>query len=128
MPTPTQQRLNARSRGYSPAWEKAAAGFRAKHPSCLGCAAIGVSTPSTLVDHIRPHRGDRALFWDRENWQSACEWHHNTVKKTLEALWDEGLVAEADLKLDSPRAIAVTRSTPRKQTYGADGWPLDRGG
>jgi 5-methylcytosine-specific restriction endonuclease McrA len=23
-----------------------------------------------MVDHIKPHRGDRALFWDRRNWQA----------------------------------------------------------
>jgi 5-methylcytosine-specific restriction protein A len=28
---------------------------------------------ATQTDHVRPHRGDRALFWDREgNWQSLC--------------------------------------------------------
>ena len=36
---------------------------------------------ATVVDHIKPHRGDQKLFWDRSNWQPLCEHHHNV--KTL---------------------------------------------
>ncbi|MFG1378079.1 HNH endonuclease [Xanthobacter autotrophicus] len=25
-----------------------------------------------MVDHIIPHRGDKALMWDRSNWQALC--------------------------------------------------------
>jgi len=24
------------------------------------------------VDHVRPHKGDPALFWDHGNWQPMC--------------------------------------------------------
>ena len=37
----------------------------------------------TVVDHIRPHRGDPVLFWDEKNWQSLCKSCHD--KKT----WNE---------------------------------------
>jgi len=30
-----------------------------------------------VVDHIVPHRGDRALFWDTSNWQPLCKPHHD---------------------------------------------------
>jgi 5-methylcytosine-specific restriction protein A len=30
-----------------------------------------------VVDHIIPHRGDQALFWDEENWQPLCLVCHN---------------------------------------------------
>jgi 5-methylcytosine-specific restriction protein A len=29
-------------------------------------------TEATDVDHIKPHKGDMTLFWDRTNWQSLC--------------------------------------------------------
>ena len=35
---------------------------------------------ATDVDHIVPHRGDPALFWDEENWQALCHSCHS--KKT----------------------------------------------
>ena len=35
---------------------------------------------ATVVDHIIPHRGDDALFWDQSNWQALCKKCHD--KKT----------------------------------------------
>lgn len=31
-----------------------------------------------MVDHITPHKGDRGLFWDRNNWQALCKTCHDT--------------------------------------------------
>ena len=30
-----------------------------------------------MVDHIIPHKGDEALFWDEDNLQSLCTPCHN---------------------------------------------------
>jgi 5-methylcytosine-specific restriction protein A len=32
---------------------------------------------AAIVDHIVPHRGDAALFWQSTNWQSMCKQHHD---------------------------------------------------
>jgi len=41
-------------------------------------------TPVALVDHVIPHRGDQALFWDEEgNWQSLC-WSCHSRKTAAE--------------------------------------------
>ena len=40
------------------------------------CAACG--KPASVVDHITPHRGELALFWNPENWQSLCTTCHNS--------------------------------------------------
>ena len=37
----------------------------------------GRYTRATDVDHIVPHRGDPALFWDEDNWQALCHRHHS---------------------------------------------------
>ncbi|WP_274631209.1 HNH endonuclease [Arvimicrobium flavum] len=37
-----------------------------------------------VVDHIFPHRGDEALFWDRSNWQPLCHDDHDIVKQREE--------------------------------------------
>ena len=37
---------------------------------------------ATVVDHIKPHKGDLALFWDRDNWQPACVRCHNAKSAT----------------------------------------------
>lgn len=48
-----------------------------REPFCRACAAQGVRTRATVVDHIRPFRGDWALFTDPENHQSLCKYHHD---------------------------------------------------
>ncbi|SPA17227.1 Putative phage holin (fragment) [Cupriavidus taiwanensis] len=39
---------------------------------------------ATVVDHVRPHRGDRRLFLDRTNLQSLCKLCHDSVKQRME--------------------------------------------
>jgi 5-methylcytosine-specific restriction protein A len=53
-------------------------------PICEICTANGHTTPADVVDHIQPHRGDRALFWDETNWQALCKMHHDSDKARLE--------------------------------------------
>lgn len=118
-------RPNSRRRGYSWQWEQATAAYKRTHPLCLGCQAIGVLEAATCVDHVIPHKGDETLFWDYlGNWQPACDWHHNAVKKKLEHLWFCGLVKAHDLRLDSKKSVEISRQLvrPSKKIYD-DGWP-----
>ena len=68
------RRGSANERGYSAAWRKAREGFLRSHPMCM---EKGCFKPSIIVDHIIPHRGDKDLFWDRENWQALCKTCHD---------------------------------------------------
>ncbi len=120
----TETRLSSRQRGYTWEWNKAAALFRARNPLCVGCLAIGQVEPATIVDHIEPHKGNQSIFWCEANWQSCCGWHHNAIKPMLERMWFERKISIDDLRLDSPTAIKLSKSKPRKQTIGADGWPV----
>jgi hypothetical protein len=88
-------RLSARQRGYDGQWEKARATFLAlpENQFCERCKAAGIlnaghlrmdGTPQInphrmhlVVNHRIPHRGDKALFWDRKNWEVACPDHHD---------------------------------------------------
>lgn len=46
--------------------------------NCVECMKEGIDIePATVVDHIKPHRGDHDLFWDVDNWQGLCTYHHN---------------------------------------------------
>ena len=72
-------RPTAAQRGYNHDWRKARAAFLALHPFCACCHA-----PATVVDHIKPHRGDDALFWNRLNWQPLCAPCHNRKKQREE--------------------------------------------
>ena len=68
---------SASSRGYGRAWQKASKQFLTAHPLCVMCAAEGRYVKAMVVDHIRPHRGDPVLFWDRSNWRALCKEHHD---------------------------------------------------
>ena len=48
-----------------------------REPFCRVCAARGVRTRATVVDHIQPHRGDWRKFTDRGNLQSLCKRCHD---------------------------------------------------
>ncbi|MEN3791836.1 HNH endonuclease [Fulvimarina sp. MAC3] len=73
-----------RNRLYGRRWRTARAAFLSEHPLCTMCAKAGRTEPATVVDHVVPHKGDEALFWDRSNWQTLCEHHHNSEKAKIE--------------------------------------------
>jgi 5-methylcytosine-specific restriction protein A len=60
----------------STAWRSARAAHLATHPTCQQCRKEGRTTSGKDVDHIIPHRGDLARFWDRGNWQTLCKGCH----------------------------------------------------
>jgi 5-methylcytosine-specific restriction protein A len=63
----------AMNRLYTAAgWRSARAAFLSEHPLCSQCDASGRVTAATVVDHIKPHKGDLGLFWQRSNWQPLC--------------------------------------------------------
>lgn len=72
-------RPSSSARGYTGAWDLARAAFLRKHKFCRRCGQ-----PAEVVDHIRPHRGDKALFWDRDNWQPLCTACHSGPKQREE--------------------------------------------
>lgn len=69
---------------YGTRWQKARASFLRSHPLCAEHQRRGHIVPATVVDHIVPHRGDRALFWEHGNWQALCETCHNSWKQRVE--------------------------------------------
>lgn len=71
-------RPSAAKRGYGRKWQAAREAFLADHPTCeMECEAAGIVTPATVVDHIKPHKGDQKLFWSRSNWQAGCKPCHD---------------------------------------------------
>jgi hypothetical protein len=48
------------------------------------CEAAGFVVASSVVDHIKPHRGDQKLFWAPDNWQALCKNCHDSEKQRIE--------------------------------------------
>lgn len=55
-----------------------------EEPLCRMCKAEGRVTAATVVDHITPHKGDRALFFSADNLQALCKRHHDGEKQSEE--------------------------------------------
>ncbi len=103
-----ERRGTARARGYGARWDKASIGFKRCHPLCLGCEAIGRVVPTEVTDHVEPHKGDMAKFWNAAMWQPSCQWHHDVVKQMLERRYAQGELEVADLWLNSAAAVRLT--------------------
>jgi len=80
-------RLSASRRGYDRRWRRARLAFLSANPLCVRCESDGIVNTATVVDHIKPHRGDRQMFWDSGNWQPLCKGHHDIKTATEDARW-----------------------------------------
>jgi 5-methylcytosine-specific restriction enzyme A len=104
-----RQRGSARARGYTTAWEKARAGFLAKHPRCECPAHRGQpdAPRSTDVDHIVPHRGDQRLFWDRSNWQAMAHACHSAKTAGQDGGFGHNRAATVHKRATSPEVSTL---------------------
>lgn len=55
-----------------------------QNPLCVFCQRQGRIEAATVVDHIKPHKGDRTLFYDSKNLQGLCSPHHDSDKQAEE--------------------------------------------
>jgi 5-methylcytosine-specific restriction endonuclease McrA len=78
-------------------WQRMRRNHLRTEPLCRWCDK---PTPATVVDHIKPHRGDARLAFDATNLQSLCEHHHNSDKRFEDI-------------------------NGYSRQVGADGWPVD---
>lgn len=72
-----EENHSAAGRGYNSRWYKVSRQFLFVHPLCAECLKSGKYVRATVVDHIVPHRGDKTLFWDQNNWQALCKRCHD---------------------------------------------------
>lgn len=79
---PTEQPSSGAKCEYNYRWQKARAGYLAKHPLCAECERNARVAAATDLDHVIPHRGDHELFWDRSNWQGLCHPCHSRKTAT----------------------------------------------
>ena len=76
-------RRTAAQRGYNAAWQRASKAYLRAHPVAVDIYKHHVGPQlAEVVDHIVPHRGDPALFWDESNWQPLTKEDHD--RKTAE--------------------------------------------
>jgi hypothetical protein len=105
-------------------WYKRSARHKRQNPTCLCCSAIRVTRPAEIADHVVPVTAQDGDLLKGEI-QSCCRRCHDTVKRALEALFQQGKCRVEDLKLDSKMAQRLRRRQPSTMRYGIDGRILD---
>ena len=67
MKTPTwrSDKRTSSERGYNSKWRKARETYLWSNPLCVMCKEQGKVEVANVVNHIVPHKGDQALFWDK---------------------------------------------------------------
>jgi 5-methylcytosine-specific restriction protein A len=95
-------RGNSSARGYNGAWRAARAAFLRAHPlcECSECAKAGRLLASSVVDHVKPHKGDHGLFWDRSNWQALSKPCHDRKTATHDGGFGRSVEPMPDDSLD----------------------------
>jgi 5-methylcytosine-specific restriction protein A len=74
-----RRRGSAAQRGYGARWRAYRLRFLAAAPLCQICARAGRTEAATVVDHVTPHKGDEALFWDPKNHRPLCKRCHDEI-------------------------------------------------
>jgi 5-methylcytosine-specific restriction enzyme A len=67
------------------AWKRMRLAQLATEPLCRMCTARNLIVMATVVDHIKPHKGCEALFFDTDNLQSLCKLCHDGAKQAQES-------------------------------------------
>jgi 5-methylcytosine-specific restriction protein A len=82
-----KRRGNPAARGYGRAWRVSSKAFLARNPLCVECLKNRQLVAATEVDHIVPHKGDSALFWDQNNWAPMCKRCHSRKTALTDGRW-----------------------------------------
>lgn len=72
-------------KAYGRPWRRVRDVHLMASPWCVECLKTGHTTLGTDVDHVIPHKGDRALMLDPSNLQTLCQRHHG--QKTVRETW-----------------------------------------
>lgn len=80
-------------------WQRRRAAQLREHPLCAICEKLGRVTAATVADHVVPHRGDEASFWEGAL-QSLCTSCHSSIKQQQEKSGTFGGCDERGMPLD----------------------------
>lgn len=81
------------------AWRDARKAQLAREPLCRYCKDEGFIVQATIVNHVKPHKGDWQLFIAASNHESTCKNHHDSLVQSFE------------------------RTGTMRPVIGLDGWP-----
>lgn len=66
-------------------WKQARRSFLTYNSLCVHCLQANRYTVATIVDHIKPHKGNIELFWLVSNWQALCKRCHDIKTASVDS-------------------------------------------
>lgn len=78
---------------YDNDWKKYRARFLEVNPLCYSCGAL-----ATVVDHVEPHKGDKAIFERLDNHIPLCEKCHNYITAKFDKFHKPGKLVISKLE------------------------------
>ena len=94
---------------YDHVWEAYRRKFLALNPECYACGK-----PSAVVDHLKPHQGDWALFKKLDNHIPLCIVCHNTVTTLFDRKYKAGNPITDKIKWLNRKRVPGLEWTPRR--------------
>jgi len=80
--------------------------------TCAICGKLEGNTTQLVCDHIIPHRGNAALFYDANNLQCLCKQCHDSVKQREEKRQHKGTITYPDYLLPSVIPLTIVCGAP----------------
>lgn len=90
-------------------WRNYCARFLKINPECYACGE-----PATVVDHLKPHKGDEHLFKKTDNHIPLCVSCHNTVTAKFDAKYIPGNPITEKIKWLSRKRVIGGKWEPKK--------------
>jgi 5-methylcytosine-specific restriction enzyme A len=94
-------------------WKQLRQVHLARNPLCTSCLVEGNTTPANVVNHVRPHRGDWALFSDPANLQSLCKYHHDSEAQSQDIRGYGTRIADDGWPTDTRHPVTIKRGEVR---------------
>lgn len=68
-------------------WQRLRKQVLNQQPLCVECMKVKRIAPATVVDHIKPHKGNEKLFFDINNLQPLCKSCHDRKTAKEDGRW-----------------------------------------
>lgn len=106
-----RRRGSARKRGYDAEWERESRLFLGRPENRYCCCGCG--RRADVVDHRVAHKGNKALFWDRGNWQAMSYGCNSRKAATSEGGFGNPKLSSADDSSNAAHAQHLPRDLDR---------------
>ena len=110
---PHNQTRFERQNMYDWEWKIYRRRYLKHNPNCYCC-----NNKATVVDHIKPHKGDENLFKQLDNHLPLCQFHHNVITGRFDHTQNPDLMSKLKYIAEERGLNQVSRKVKVLDRYG----------